>query len=81
MPGMLTECREDPGPQQQGSAKRTSRCQEGHLTRTAKVDRSDVIGKGGPKRRQQQRRAEATSTVESTLAQKSVILEVKTDDD
>ncbi|GFS15513.1 aldo-keto reductase family 1 member B10 [Elysia marginata] len=34
--------REDPDPQQQGSANRTSGCQEGHLTRTAKVDQSDV---------------------------------------
>ncbi|GFR81369.1 receptor protein-tyrosine kinase [Elysia marginata] len=35
-------CREDTDPQQPGNANRTSGCQEGHLTRTAKVDRSDA---------------------------------------
>ncbi|GFS15446.1 hypothetical protein ElyMa_004932900 [Elysia marginata] len=29
--------REDPNPQQPGSAQRTSGCQDGHLTRIAKV--------------------------------------------
>ncbi|GFR65513.1 hypothetical protein ElyMa_005532700 [Elysia marginata] len=48
---VLPRRREDP--QQPGSANRTSGCQDGHLTRTAKVDRSDVNSKGGLKRRQQ----------------------------
>ncbi|GFR91096.1 hypothetical protein ElyMa_002584600 [Elysia marginata] len=48
--------RKDPDPQQPGSAKRTSECQDGYLTGAAKVS------KGGPKRRQQQRWTEATST-------------------
>ncbi|GFR81238.1 hypothetical protein ElyMa_000599500 [Elysia marginata] len=65
--------REDPAPQQSGSAKRTSGCQEGHLTSksglkrrqqekwteakstAAKVNGSDVNGKGKWKRRQRQR--------------------------
>ncbi|GFR88412.1 hypothetical protein ElyMa_002516700 [Elysia marginata] len=55
--------REDPDPQQPGSARRMSGCQEEvHLTRTATVDRSDVKSKDGLKRRQQQRWTEATST-------------------
>ncbi|GFS21300.1 C-type lectin domain family 4 member A [Elysia marginata] len=53
--------RDDSDPQQPGSANRTLGCQDGHLTRTAKVDRSDVNSKGGPKRRQHQ------SIIEHTL--------------
>ncbi|GFR96358.1 hypothetical protein ElyMa_004450000 [Elysia marginata] len=53
--------REDPDPQQPSSANRTLGCQDGHQTRTARwaeatstarVDRSYVISKGGPKLRQ-----------------------------
>ncbi|GFR59381.1 ATP-binding cassette sub-family A member 1 [Elysia marginata] len=47
---VTTGRRENPDPQQQGSVRRVSGCQEeGHLTRTANVDRSDVNSKGGLK--------------------------------
>ncbi|GFR60635.1 hypothetical protein ElyMa_000084500 [Elysia marginata] len=45
--------REDSDPQEPSSANRTSGCQDGHLTRTAKAGRSDVNSKDGLKRRQQ----------------------------
>ncbi|GFR79406.1 hypothetical protein ElyMa_000555500 [Elysia marginata] len=40
-------------PSATSDANRTSGCQDGHMTRTAKMDRRDVNNKGGPKRRQQ----------------------------
>ncbi|GFR95953.1 hypothetical protein ElyMa_002707700 [Elysia marginata] len=60
---------EDPDPQQLGSVRKISRCQEeGHLTGTAKMDESDVNRKGGLKRRQQLSRKTATQYTQDTFS-------------